>query len=153
MKLIKKHLAQSVSACSFAVLIATTTVTKVHASDLELVISGQEQEKGEIVAALFDSSMKNQFPKGITSANCVVRTKAMLQSVRLTCENIEAGNYALLVFHDTNSNGLVDHSFLGFPKERIGMSSGCRGRFGPPRFDQCKFLISVDNTILRIELR
>ena len=54
----------------------------------------------------------------------------------LRVESLPAGTYAVVVFHDENGNGTVDHSFLGFPAEPLGFPSGyTRGLIAlPPSF-------------------
>ena len=54
----------------------------------------------------------------------------------LRVEGLPAGTYAVVVFHDENGNGTVDHSFLGFPAEPLGFPSGyTRGLIAlPPSF-------------------
>ena len=51
------------------------------------------------------------------------------------------GSYAVVVFHDENDNGEVDHNPLGFPKEPLGFSNGFSlGMFsGKPTFKKLRF--------------
>lgn len=54
---------------------------------------------------------------------------------------LPAGEYAVVVFHDANDNGTVDHNFLGLPKEALGFSSGFRVSLtsGMPSFEKLRF--------------
>jgi uncharacterized protein (DUF2141 family) len=45
-----------------------------------------------------------------------------------------AGDYAIVVVYDEDSDGELHTGFLGFPKERIGFSNGAWGWFGPAKW-------------------
>ena len=63
------------------------------------------------------------------------------------------GKYAIVVFHDVNGNGDLDTGFMRRPKEPFGLSNGVVARFGPPRFEDCAFLLGEQGANLTIELR
>ena len=63
------------------------------------------------------------------------------------------GKYAIVAFHDVNGNGELDTGFMRRPKEPTGFSNGVVPRFGPPRFEDCAFLLSAQGASLRVELR
>lgn len=52
-----------------------------------------------------------------------------------------AGAYALVVFHDENDNGEIDHNFLHLPSEALGFSNGFVPGLvtGLPSFDKLRF--------------
>jgi outer membrane protein len=54
------------------------------------------------------------------------------------------GDYAVVVLHDGNDNGEVDHNFLGLPTEPLGFSNGFKlGLFsGKPTFEKLRFTFS-----------
>jgi uncharacterized protein (DUF2141 family) len=54
---------------------------------------------------------------------------------------VPPGEYALAVLHDENRNGRLD-TFGGIPREGFGFSRSPRILFGPPRFNQVRFVIS-----------
>lgn len=55
--------------------------------------------------------------------------------------DIAPGAYALVVFHDENDNGEIDHDFLRLPSEPLGFSNGFRPGplSGLPSFDKLRF--------------
>jgi len=55
-------------------------------------------------------------------------------------ENLPVGYYAAILFHDENSNDIVDHRF-GFPNEPMGFSNNWRLSLfsGMPTFEKLKF--------------
>ena len=65
----------------------------------------------------------------------------------------EPGKYAIVVFHDVNGSGDLDTGFMRRPKEPFGFSNGVVPRFGPPRFEDCAFLLGEQGASLIIELR
>ena len=65
----------------------------------------------------------------------------------------EPGKYAVVVFHDVNGSGDLDTGFMRRPKEPFGFSNGVVPRFGPPRFEDCAFLLGEQGANLIIELR
>ncbi|MEM1106758.1 MAG: DUF2141 domain-containing protein [Pseudomonadota bacterium] len=56
--------------------------------------------------------------------------------------NIASGVYAISAFHDDNANGALDFDTRGIPFEPTGNSGNARGFFGPPSFDQMKFVLT-----------
>lgn len=60
--------------------------------------------------------------------------------------NVESGVYAISAFHDDNDNGALDFDTRGIPFEPTGNSGNAQGFFGPPRFDQMKFVLSGPGT-------
>jgi uncharacterized protein (DUF2141 family) len=58
------------------------------------------------------------------------------------------GNYAVIAYHDENSNGMLDHK-LGFPNEPLGFSNAWElGLFsGMPTFRKLKFAHKSETAI------
>lgn len=65
-------------------------------------------------------------------------------------ENISAGNYSIVCFHDENSNGRMDFELNGMPKESYGTSNNVMN-FGPPQFDNSKFELTNEDKTLEIK--
>jgi uncharacterized protein (DUF2141 family) len=55
-------------------------------------------------------------------------------------ENVPAGTYGISAFHDKNDNEKLDTSVIGIPVEDYGASNNARGVFGPPKFDDARFV-------------
>ena len=53
----------------------------------------------------------------------------------VTVRDVPPGRYAAQVFADTNSNGKVDRTLFGIPREGVGFSNDAPIRMAPPRFD------------------
>lgn len=61
--------------------------------------------------------------------------------VRLSFENVPAGEYAILAMHDENDSGTMDFESNGMPIESYGMS-GNDMTMGPPTFSSAKFTVT-----------
>ena len=55
-------------------------------------------------------------------------------------ENVEPGEYALLVYFDENANDRIDKNFIGIPKEPLGFSNRYLPK-GPPSYKRALFQI------------
>jgi uncharacterized protein (DUF2141 family) len=67
----------------------------------------------------------------------------------VTFTNITPGNYAVVCFHDANSNDQMDFQSNGMPIEDYGASNNSMS-FGPPNFEDSKFEVSDKNVTLEI---
>ncbi|MDE5423542.1 DUF2141 domain-containing protein [Ancylomarina sp. DW003] len=110
-------------------------------------ILGLDSDKGKVIVSLYKSA--ESFPKKPT-----IRKTALIKknTASVSFENIEAGTYAIMCFHDENENKKLDFSAFGRPKERIAASNNAKGRFGPPKFKDAKFLVQDKITIHNIEM-
>jgi uncharacterized protein (DUF2141 family) len=59
-------------------------------------------------------------------------------------QNLPYGEYAIILLHDENSNGKIDHS-MGLPSEQLGYSNNWELGFftGMPTFSKLKFQFSA----------
>lgn len=69
-------------------------------------------------------------------------------------DELVPGDYAVVVFHDENDNGIIDHGVLG-PREPIAFSGGFRlGLFsGMPTFEKLRFTVPPAGTRLALRVR
>lgn len=65
-------------------------------------------------------------------------------------KNIPAGDYAIICYHDKNSNGKMDFTPQGMPMEDYGTSNNVMS-FGPPQFDNAKFTVADKDVSLEIK--
>ncbi len=109
-------------------------------------ISGLKSNKGHILAGVYNSEigfLKNEY-KGD-----VVEIKEKRATIMF--KNIDAGEYAVSFIHDENKNNKMDTNFFGIPKEDYGCSNNAKNFLGPPKYEDAKFMLSENKTIL-IEL-
>lgn len=135
---------------SFLSILAAATIlgaTTAQAADLNVTISGLRPDKsGQIVIGVFDK--ETDFPKTPRRELSAVMT--VTEAGNFTLENIPAGEYAIAIFHDENSNNKID----GFPPtEGYAFSNDARGTFGPPSWKKAKFAVTEPGTAIAIEMK
>lgn len=76
---------------------------------------------------------------------------ATSQAGRATCifEDVPAGRYAAVAYHDKNDNGELDRNLLGLPAEDFAFSQGAKAGLGPPSFDDAAFEIRGEPVLTR----
>jgi outer membrane protein len=60
-------------------------------------------------------------------------------------EDVEPGEYALLVYFDENGNNRIDKNFIGIPNEPLGFSNRYRPK-GPPAYKRAAFQLLEDES-------
>jgi uncharacterized protein (DUF2141 family) len=65
-------------------------------------------------------------------------------------ENVEAGEYAIICYHDKNENDKMDFQSNGMPLEDYGASNN-NISFGPPEYDAAKFTVADKKVSLEIK--
>ena len=68
----------------------------------------------------------------------------------ITFKEVAGGEYAIVCYHDKNSNDKMDFQPNGIPLEVYGASNNVMN-FGPPRFDDAKFTVVDKNVSLEIK--
>ena len=120
----------------------------VSAAELEVRIDNPPAE-GAVVAWLFDS------PNTFVDLRDPVRVVVLSDRGKTPTwiKDLPAGEYALVVFHDANSNGLMDKNFIGIPREWLGFSNRYWPE-GPPTFARAAFPLGISETkVIDVNLR
>ena len=65
---------------------------------------------------------------------------------RYVIDDVPSGSIAVLVYLDENDNRALDKSFIGIPKEPLGLSNNYRPK-GPPSFKRASFVIQGGETV------
>ncbi len=86
---------------------------------LNVQVTDVVAQQGEIIIALH--SKEASFPDKLKQADYLARIAP--GNPTHTFKNIKPRNYAVVVVHDLNSNKFIDKSFIGMPKEPIGLSN------------------------------
>ncbi len=117
---------------------------------LTIVVSGADREGGAIGAALYASS--DGFPGDQAKAAQTSMRPRTASVDSIVFRGLVPGQYAVSVFHDTNSNGKLDANMFGMPKEPWGVTRNVRPRLRAPRFDETKVSVSADTRVdVRVE--
>ena len=117
---------------------------------LEVQVTGFRREGGELALALFDSETAYEAREPAVRKAWVPVADGRAQ---WTVDNLPAGEYTVIAYHDENGNRELDYRLFGIPKEKVGISNNVRGAFGPPRFERAKFALTEPVTVIEIELQ
>lgn len=130
-------------------LMVTTNANAAGAGKLTLHFTGVEERKGEVLVSLANSrEMFESDDEAVHSAVLAPEGKR----VTAVFESIPAGEYAVKVFHDANSNKKLDIGWTG-PEEKFGFSNNVMGFMGPPDFDDAKFDFDGGELTVEIDAR
>jgi uncharacterized protein (DUF2141 family) len=68
---------------------------------------------------------------------------------------LRPGSYAVVIHHDENGNGELDHNIVGLPAERLGFSGGFALSLtsGFPSFAKLRIELPAAGTTVRIVVR
>ena len=113
---------------------------------LTVEITNVTSEEGQIILAIYNSS--ENYDKRIAFQE--VKLKPEIDTVIFET-NVPDGQYLVMLVHDINNNGKLDTSFIGMPKEPVGLSN-YDGKGIPGKFKKHKFSVN-ENTEIIIPLK
>lgn len=111
---------------------------------ITVTIDNVSSDKGLVGFALHT---KDTFMKAKPIADADMKIKD--GKVSYTFKNVAPGEYAILALHDANENGKMDFRENGMPLEAFGASNNNMA-FGPPQYDDAKFIVDKENITLNI---
>lgn len=85
------------------------------------------------------------FPKVGKQFRCS-RVKVETTWVTCTFEDIPKGKYATAIYHDENKDKICNRNLIGYPTEAYAFSMNFRPFMSPPKFANCCFELSGDET-------
>ncbi|MBL4656339.1 MAG: DUF2141 domain-containing protein [Bacteroidia bacterium] len=105
-------------------------------------------DKGQAVIKLFQKD-EDVFGEAFIQLDETIKNGKVV----FTLENIPFKDYAATLFHDENSNGILDHKF-GFPNEPMGFSNNWKLTLfsGMPNFDKLSFKFSIQESEHQISI-
>ena len=134
------------SIATFSILMSTTMAAS--SAELSITVTDINEQQGHLLVVIYDSAEAFD-NKG--KALQMTRIKVTEQSHNLIFKGLEAGSYAVKLFHDENDNGKLDTNLVGIPSEGYGFSNNA-GSMGPASFKDASFSIN-DNSEISIKLR
>jgi uncharacterized protein (DUF2141 family) len=128
---------------AFALLLAAGAIPAItYAADakpggIKVEVTGFRNDKGQLGCSLWPGP--EGFPRD--DSHILGHLWAPIRGGRGECffAGVPAGDYAVTLFHDENSNGKFDSNFVGYPLEGYGFSNNAKAMFKAPSFDECKF--------------
>lgn len=130
---------------AFIAMVAAGTA---DAADLTIEFSLKAAGNGQVFVSVY-SSAADWMKKPVKSLKIAPTGDAATAVVA----DLPPGDYAVSAFHDSNGNGKLDANFLKIPNEPYGFSNNASGSFGPPSFDQAKFVLGTTDLKIAIALR
>ena len=128
--------------CLFVIMLIATSFNSLSYAQNGLItveIIGVKNEDGQIFIGLFNN--KDGFPdKNREYKGAFVKAKR--ETLHHTFTEIPNGDYAIAIFHDSNTNGILDKNFLGIPKEGYGFSENATAFMSVPAFKKAKFTLN-----------
>jgi len=118
-----------------------------QAGTLDITVENIDTETGTLHIGLYDAETY-EGGEAINGANISVDGN----TVSVTLENVEPGEYGVKIFHDEDNDGEMDTNPFGMPTEGFAFSNNAKGRFGPATWDDAKFTVTDTVTAQIISL-
>lgn len=123
----------------------TQTTPEVKTGTITVVVPNVSSDQGEILFALYsEDNFLNQQPK-FHAMSEIKDGKAVG-----IFENVPAGTYSVVFFHDKNGNKKMDFESNGMPMEDYGTSGTTS--YGPPQWNDTKFEYDASSKEMEIRL-
>jgi len=122
--------------------------TKAEENTLRVTLQNVRDGTGQLRASLYrDSETFRKEDKAIQ----VISIPAAQGEVQLVFRDLTAGRYAIMAYHDANSDGKLDLRFGMFPMEGYGLSNNPKV-LGPPKFADSAFDVGGTETSVNISI-
>ncbi len=116
--------------------------------EIIVIVDNIRNNVGEIRISLHNSEKTFLKDKGFRQEN----TKIVDKKAQFLFNKVPTGVYAVTLFHDKNLNSKMDTGWFGHPKEGYGVSNDARGSFGPPEWEDAKFIIDTASKTITLKL-
>jgi uncharacterized protein (DUF2141 family) len=155
MKYLVTAVALLLATAGTAVMAADGTQADLTQADanLRIVATNVKSDQGKLYVWVYDKkddwlSDRYRTQKSVTVAGNRTNDTVTLELL------LPAGEYALSIYQDVNDDGKLARNFIGLPKEPAGLSNNLRPRFGPPKYKDAKFDVTVGAVVeQKIELQ
>ncbi len=115
---------------------------------IKLTVSGADPATGTIEASLFNSA-QDFLMEAFLQESGEVNEDGTFEA---EFAGLEEGEYAIVVVHDANDNGVFDAGLFGFGGESVGYSNNASSWLGRPGFEDAKFTVDRAEQTIHIEL-
>ncbi len=135
---------------AFISALATITLAAPTASagTLTVNVEGISKTQGTIMLGVFDEATYGG-DGAVDGAQLPVNS----DSVTVTFEDLDAGDYAIRLYHDVNEDGELNTNPFGIPTEPYAFSNDAQGRFGPAAWEDAKFAVSGNDDTHTITMK
>ena len=132
-----------VAILTITILFITNKITAQNNTVTATVINATS-DAGKVGFALYNKTNFRLKPLKVAESK-IVNGKSVV-----VFENIEAGEYAIICYHDKNDNNKMDFQPNGMPLEDYGASNNIMN-FGPPKYEDAKFTVTDKKVSLKIK--
>lgn len=115
---------------------------------IDVMVTGAEPSEGQVLASLFDSP-GSYMKEPLAEVEITIDAEGV---ALVDFGKHQPAEYAVVVIYDRNANGELDTGLFGIPKEKVGFSNNAKGRFGPAKWGDARFLLSDANIRIDIQL-
>ena len=126
------------------VIISITNIITAQNKTIIATVLNISSDKGIVKFALYNKTNFRLKPLQSETGN-IENGKTTI-----TFKEVAGGEYAIVCYHDKNSNDKMDFQPNGMPLEAYGASNNVMN-FGPPKFDDAKFTVVDKNVSLEIK--
>lgn len=128
-----------------------TATAQEFVGSLTIEVNGLRNQEGQVCLKLFDGS--RGFPNDDDSAikrQCVAIASTPLT---VTFDDLPFGNYAVALYHDSNSDEQFNRGAFGMPTEGYGFSNDPPAITGPASYGDSTFFVAGASTTIKIQMR
>lgn len=118
---------------------------------INITVTGFKDQSGKAGISLFSGN--KGFPDKVELAVKKLFTDIDKNSCTVVFNDIPYGTYAVSVFHDENSNSILEANMIGIPKEGVGASNNAKSRFGPPKYKDASFVLDSKEKLINIAIQ
>lgn len=114
-------------------------------AELRVNVDSISNTDGKMVIALFTNK-----ETWLKDGKAYISERIKFDSTYLTYtfNKLPIGKYGIAVYHDKNTNGTFDRSFLGLPKEPYGFSNNPKRILSKPSFRKVEIGLKKDTSII-----
>lgn len=122
-------------------------------ANLRVIATNVKSDQGRLLVWVYDKKDDWLSDRYRTQKSVVIAGNRVNDTVTVELL-LPEGEYALSIYQDENSNGKLESNFIGLPKEPAGLSNNLRPKFGPPKFRNAAFTVTVGTVVeQKIELQ
>lgn len=134
---------------TFLLMIILPSWASPKKGSIHLTIEAFKSNKGKVLVAIYNSA-QTYLDEEKALLKKIIHIQNQKATVKL--DELPFGEYALVCFHDENSNQKLDKSMMGIPKEGFGFSNNAKPVFGPPSFAKCRIQLNQSEYYTAIKL-
>ncbi|WP_437870231.1 DUF2141 domain-containing protein [Sorangium sp. So ce363] len=135
---------------TFAIVPGTDAAATNNSGTMEVIANGFRNDNGHAYVRVYRRHDKITDPPWRS-----IRMPIVSKEAHFKVPDLAYDAYALVVHHDENDNGRIEHNLLGLPAEPLGFSNGFTlGVFsGMPTFEKLRVVFTEKSRPLRVTVR